>query len=160
MRAGIGYDVHRLVEGEKLVLGGCIIPYNKGLSGHSDADVLLHAVMDGMLGAASRGDIGEIFPPESDEFKNASSLKLLQRVNKIISRDMFEVNNIDVTMIMEAPKISQYKEEMVTNISDHISVKKNKINIKATTCEGLGFIGKGEGIAAQSIVTLVRIEQG
>lgn len=160
MRAGIGYDVHRLSEGEELIIGGCKIPYKKGLSGHSDADVLIHSVIDGMLGAAGLGDIGECFPQSDERFRDISSLKLLQRVNKMISKNNFAVNNIDVTIIMEAPKIKQYKEEMVTNISQNISVKKSRVNVKATTSEGLGFTGKGAGIAAQAIVTLRRIEQG
>ncbi len=159
MRAGLGYDVHKLTEGEELILGGCKIPFHKGLKGHSDADVLIHSIIDGMLGAASLGDIGDFFPETADQYKNISSLKLLNQANKIISENNFAVNNIDVTIVMEAPKIKQYKEEMVTNISSHISVHNSRINIKATTSEGLGFTGKGEGIVAQSIVTLRRIEK-
>ena len=154
MRTGIGYDIHRLVFGRKLVLGGVTIPFEKGLLGHSDADVLLHAVCDALLGAAGLGDIGLYFPDTDNKFKDMESIKLLDRTNKMIREKGFTIINIDSTIFAEAPKLSPYREEMKTNIAQILGIDPDRINIKATTTEGLGMIGKGEGIGAMSIVLL------
>ena len=154
MRTGIGYDIHRLVYGRKLVLGGVTIPFEKGLLGHSDADVLLHAVCDALLGAAGLGDIGLYFPDTDNKFKDMESIKLLDRTNKMIREKGFTIVNIDSTIFAEAPKLSPYREEMKTNIAQILEIDPDRINIKATTTEGLGMIGKGEGIGAMSIVLL------
>lgn len=154
MRIGIGYDVHPLVEGRKLILGGVEVPFNKGLAGHSDADVLLHAVCDASLGAAGEGDIGCHFPASDPQYKNISSLTLLQKVFQIISKKHTLVNNIDATVIAEKPRLSPYINAMKEKIAASLGIKKEAVNIKATTTEGLGFIGKGEGMAAYAVVTL------
>ena len=154
MRIGIGYDIHRLVYGRKLVLGGVTIPFEKGLLGHSDADVLLHAVCDALLGAAGLGDIGLYFPDTDNEFKDMESIKLLDRTNKMIREKGFTIINIDSTIFVETPKLSLYREEMKKNIAQILEIDPGRINIKATTTEGLGMIGKGEGIGAMSVVLL------
>lgn len=159
MRIGHGYDVHRLVEGRKLILGGVIIEYNKGLLGHSDADVLIHAIMDALLGAAGLGDIGQYFPASDDKFKGISSLKLLEQVNTLLKAQNFLIVNIDSTVILEEPKISKYIQNMKHNISSTLQCDVNLINIKATTEEGLGFIGVREGIAAYAVVLIKKGEQ-
>ena len=159
MRIGHGYDVHRLVEGRKLILGGVIIEYNKGLLGHSDADVLIHAIMDALLGAAGLGDIGQYFPASDDKFKGISSLKLLEQVNTLLKAQNFLIVNIDSTVILEEPKISKYIQNMEHNISSTLQCDVNLINIKATTEEGLGFTGIREGIAAHAVVLIKKGEQ-
>ncbi|RKD26414.1 2-C-methyl-D-erythritol 2,4-cyclodiphosphate synthase [Caminicella sporogenes DSM 14501] len=157
MRVGIGYDVHRLVEGRKLILGGVDIPYQKGLLGHSDADVLLHAIKDAMLGAVALGDIGKLFPDTDNRYKGISSIKLLSKVNNRLKEKGYRVNNIDAVIIAQKPKMAPYIEDMRKNIANTLSIDKDSINIKATTTEGLGFTGTGEGIAAQAIVSVDKI---
>lgn len=154
MRIGFGYDVHRLVEGRKLFLGGVEIPFEKGLLGHSDADVLLHAMCDALLGAAGMGDIGRRFPDTDPKYKGIASLKLLSRTFQIISEAGFVVNNIDATIVAEAPKIAPYSDSMRENISKILNIDYNRINIKATTAEGLGIIGAGAAIAAYCVVSV------
>ncbi|MEW9094562.1 MAG: 2-C-methyl-D-erythritol 2,4-cyclodiphosphate synthase [Clostridiaceae bacterium] len=157
MRIGMGYDVHRLVEGRKLIIGGVEIPYEKGLLGHSDADVLLHALMDSILGAAALGDIGKHFPDKDDSYKDISSVKLLKEVKKIVENKGYKVANIDSTIIAQSPKMAPYIEEMRMKVSETLDISVDMINIKATTEEGLGFTGSGEGISAQSICLLSKI---
>ena len=154
MRIGMGYDLHRLAFGRKLVLGGVTIPFEKGLLGHSDADVLLHAVCDALLGAAGLGDIGLYFPDTDNEFKDMESIKLLGRTNKMVREKGFTIINIDSTIFAETPKLSPYREEMQKNIAQTLEIDPCRINIKATTTEGLGIIGKGEGIGAMSVALL------
>ena len=154
MRVGMGYDVHRLVENRKLILGGVEIPYEKGLLGHSDADVLLHAIMDALLGAAGLGDIGKHFPDSDEKYKGMSSIKLLEHVGKLLEENMFIINNIDATIIAQRPKVGPYRHEMVKNIAKALKIEENLVNVKATTEEGLGFTGSGEGISSQAIASL------
>jgi 2-C-methyl-D-erythritol 2,4-cyclodiphosphate synthase len=148
MRIGTGYDVHRLVKGRKLVLGGVTIPFEKGLLGHSDADVLVHAVCDALLGAAGLGDIGFHFPDTDPKFKDISSIKILSKTVEMLKDKGFRVINLDSTIMAEAPKLSPYKAEMQKNISRIIEIEPERVNVKATTSETLGLIGRGEGIAA------------
>ena len=155
-RIGTGFDVHRLVEGRKLILGGVEIPYEKGLDGHSDADVLIHALMDALLGAAAMGDIGRHFPDTDDAYKGISSMKLLDRVNNILAENMYSIGNADITVIAQKPKLSPYIEKMRENIADVLGIGKDLINIKATTTEKLGFTGRGEGIAAEAVCSIYR----
>lgn len=155
MRIGIGYDVHKLVENRKLILGGVEIPYSKGLLGHSDADVLVHAIMDSILGAAGLGDIGKFFPDNDEKYKGISSLKLLEEVSTIIKSKGYAVGNIDSVIIAQKPKLAPYIEEMRINLSNILNISPSNINIKATTEEGLGFTGTGEGISSQSVCLLV-----
>ena len=152
MQIGIGYDVHRLVTGRQLILGGALIPFEKGLLGHSDADVLVHAVCDALLGSAGLGDIGLHFPDTDPQYKNISSLKLLSQTHEMVRQKGFTICNIDTTIFAEAPKIGPYRDAMQKNIARAVEVDPGCINIKATTTEGLGIIGKGEGIAAMSVV--------
>ena len=154
MRIGIGYDVHKLVTGRKLVLGGVVIPFEKGLLGHSDADVLVHAVCDALLGAAAMGDIGLHFPDSDPTFKNISSIKLLAETNAMIRGNGFTIGNIDTVIFAEAPKISPYRKMMQEKLASTVEVDPDCINIKATTTEGLGSIGKGQGIGAMSVALL------
>ena len=154
MRIGLGYDVHRLVAGRELVLGGVTIPYEKGLDGHSDADVLLHAICDALLGAAAEGDIGSHFPDSDPAFKGIYSIDLLDRTNRIITRKGLRIVNLDATVIAQAPKLQPYKQEMAALISKTLKIDIDRINIKATTTEGLGFTGQGEGIAAMCTALL------
>lgn len=154
MRIGIGYDVHKLVENRPLIIGGITIPYKKGLLGHSDADVLTHAIIDSMLGALSLGDIGKYFPDNDPKYKNISSIKLLSYINEIIIKKGYHLGNIDSIIIAESPKFSPYIYQMRKTISNTLKVNINLIGIKATTEEGLGFTGKKEGIAAQSVCLL------
>ncbi|CAN5700128.1 2-C-methyl-D-erythritol 2,4-cyclodiphosphate synthase [soil metagenome] len=154
-RTGIGYDVHRFSEDRPLILGGVTVPFEKGLAGHSDADVLLHAIMDALLGAAALGDIGIHFPPGDDRFFNASSLTLLADVASMLISNSYQVVNIDSTLIVEAPRISPHTPKMRATIADVLNIQSSQVNIKATTNEGMGFIGRSEGIAALSICTLV-----
>jgi len=151
IRVGFGYDIHPLVDERKLILGGVIIPFTKGLKGHSDADVVCHAIADALLGAIAKSDIGEHFPDTDKQYKDASSIDLLKKTGEIIKDAGFHINNIDVTVIAENPKISPYKNEMVRNISQTLELDKNQVSIKATTHEGLGDLGRGEAIAACAV---------
>lgn len=155
MRIGMGYDVHRLVPDRKLIIGGVDIPYELGLLGHSDADVLLHAIMDALLGAAALGDIGKHFPDSDPAYKGISSIKLLEHVGKLLKDNDFEIGNIDATIIAQKPKMRPYIDEMNQNIADALGIDISKINVKATTEEGLGFTGSGEGISSQAICLLL-----
>lgn len=154
----MGYDVHRLVEGRELILGGVKIPYEKGLLGHSDADVLVHAVMDALLGAAALGDIGKHFPDTDPEYKGISSIRLLAHVGELIEEQLYVVGNIDATIIAQKPKMAPYIEQMRANIADTLQLDISQVNIKATTEEGMGFTGSGEGISAQAAACLDTIE--
>ena len=154
MRVGIGYDVHPLVENRNLILGGVLIPFQKGLDGHSDADVLVHAVIDALLGAAGMGDIGGMFPDTDDSYKDISSLVLLRHVAQVLKKAMFEVENIDATIVAQKPRIAPYIEKMKENIALELGIQTDRINIKATTTEGMGFIGAGDGMAAYAIALL------
>lgn len=154
MRVGIGYDVHRLKKGRKLILGGVDISYHLGLDGHSDADVLIHAIMDAMLGAAGLPDIGVNFPDNDSAYKDISSLKLLKKVNQLVTGQGFTLVNVDSTVIAQEPKLSPYMEQMRNNLAETLNIDLGAVGIKATTTEGLGFCGQGLGIAAQSVVLL------
>lgn len=155
MRIGHGYDVHRLVEGRKLILGGVYVPYEKGLLGHSDADVLLHAVMDALLGAAAMGDIGGLFPDTDMAFKDISSMVLLQRVAARLKEQGYRVENVDVTMVAQKPKLKPYLPEMVENIASTLEISRQQVNIKATTEEHLGFTGDGSAMACHCVCLIV-----
>jgi len=154
MKVGIGYDIHRLAKSRKLILGGVEIPFEKGLSGHSDADVLTHSICDAILGALGKGDIGRHFPDTDSQYKGISSLILLGKVCEIMTEANFQVNNLDSVIIAEKPHLAPYIEGMEKNLSRVLKINRELINIKATTNEELGWIGKGEGIAAYSIVSL------
>ena len=158
MRIGQGYDVHRLVEGRKLIIGGVDIPYEKGLLGHSDADVLLHAVMDALLGAAALGDIGQHFPDSDERYKGISSIALLKEVGKILQENGYMIENIDSTVIAQRPKLLPYRPQMAENIAAALGIEKEQVSVKATTEEGLGFTGTGEGISSQAITLLTSVE--
>lgn len=149
-RVGNGFDVHKFDESRKLILGGVQVPFDKGLAGHSDADVLLHAAMDALLGAAGMGDIGKLFPDTDDRYKGISSVKLLREVAALIKGSGFQVGNLDITLICEAPKIAKYADEMKSVIAGELGCPETSINIKGTTTEGLGFTGRGEGIACMA----------
>ena len=151
MRVGMGYDVHRLVEGRDLIIGGVKIPYEKGLLGHSDADVLLHAIMDALLGAAALGDIGKHFPDTDPQYKGISSIKLLEHVAKLIEEKGYIVENIDATIIAQKPKLLPHIDQMIKNVADALELSEDQVNIKATTEEGLGFTGTLQGISSQAI---------
>ncbi len=157
MRIGTGYDVHRLTENRTLILGGVAIPYEKGLLGHSDADVLLHAIMDALLGAAALGDIGRHFPDSAPEYDGISSMVLLKRVADLLAEEHYLIGNIDATIIAQRPKLAPYIAEMRTNIAEALGIAQNQVNVKATTEEGLGFTGRGEGIAAQAVCLLTTV---
>ena len=159
MRVGMGYDVHKLVEERELILGGVNIPHTLGLLGHSDADVLLHAIMDALLGAAALGDIGKHFPDTDEKYKGISSLKLLEHVGKLIEQEGYVIENIDATVIAQKPKLRPYIEEMEENIAKTLGLEKNQVNVKATTEEGLGFTGSGEGISSQAVCMLLSIRE-
>ena len=154
MRIGMGYDVHKLVEGRKLILGGVEIPYEKGLLGHSDADVLLHAIMDALLGAAALGDIGKHFPDTDPAYKGISSIRLLEHVADLLEEHQFLIENIDATIIAQRPKMRPYIDTMRENIAKALKIEADQINVKATTEEGLGFTGSGEGISSQAICAI------
>lgn len=154
MRIGIGYDVHKLAKGRNLVIGGVKIPHEKGLLGHSDADVLLHAVMDALLGAAALGDIGKHFPDTDMSYKDISSMELLERVGGLIENELYIISNIDATVIAQTPKLSPYIEKMRENIAEVLKISEGQVNVKATTEEGLGFTGNGEGICAHAAACL------
>jgi 2-C-methyl-D-erythritol 2,4-cyclodiphosphate synthase len=158
MRIGNGYDVHRLTEGRKLILGGVTVPYEKGLSGHSDADVLVHAIMDALLGAAAMGDIGQHFPDSDPAYSGANSLTLLRSVFAMLKEAGFKIENIDSVIICEKPKLAPFIAAMRENIAAVLETSTDNINVKATTEEGLGFIGSGEGIAASAVALLSRFE--
>lgn len=151
MRVGMGYDVHRLVEGRKLIIGGVEIPYEKGLLGHSDADVLLHAIMDALLGAAALGDIGKHFPDTDERYKGADSMKLLSEVKRLLEEKLYIIENIDATVIAQSPKMAPYIDQMRENICNCLCIDKDQVNIKATTEEKLGFTGGGLGISSQAV---------
>ncbi len=154
MRIGMGYDVHKLVKERDLIIGGVNIPYEKGLLGHSDADVLLHAISDALLGAAALGDIGKHFPDTDPKYKGADSLVLLQEVGKLLENECYIIENIDATIIAQAPKMRPYIDTMRRNIADALSIDISQVNVKATTEEGLGFTGSREGISSQAICLL------
>lgn len=154
MKVGIGYDVHALTENRKLIIGGVNIPYEKGLYGHSDADVLIHAIMDSLLGAMGKGDIGKLFPDTDSKYKDSDSRILLRNIYELMDDNNFRVGNIDSVIIAQKPKMAPYIEEMKKNIADDLKTDISNINIKATTTENLGFEGRGEGIAAKSICLL------
>lgn len=157
MRVGLGYDVHKLVEDRELIIGGVHIPYEKGLLGHSDADVLVHAIMDALLGAAALGDIGKHFPDTDPKYKGADSLQLLRHVGELLEEHLYVVENIDATIIAQRPKMAPHIETMRNNIADVLGIELDQINIKATTEEGLGFTGTGEGISSQAICAIEKI---
>lgn len=157
MRIGQGYDVHKLTEGRALILGGVTIPYEKGLLGHSDADVLVHAVMDALLGAAALGDIGEHFPDTDPAYKGISSIELLKKVGSLLEERGFVIENIDATIIAQRPKLKDYRPLMVENIAAALGISKDRVSVKATTEEGLGFTGSGEGISSQAITLLTEV---
>lgn len=157
MRIGQGYDVHRLVNDRALILGGVEIPYEKGLLGHSDADVLVHAVMDALLGAAALGDIGQHFPDTDPKYKGISSIELLKGVGKLLDEHHYVIENIDTTIIAQKPKLAKYRPQMAANIAAALNLHPGQVSVKATTEEGLGFTGTGEGIAAQAIVLLTEV---
>ena len=159
MRVGLGYDVHKLVEGRKLIIGGVNVPHEKGLLGHSDADVLIHAVMDSILGALALGDIGKHFPDTDEKYKGADSMKLLEFVYNLINEKGYGIGNIDCTIIAQIPKMSPHIQNMRENIAKALNTSIENINVKATTEEGLGFTGAKEGIAAQSICLLVKVDK-
>ena len=154
MRVGMGYDVHKLVEDRKLILGGVDISYEKGLLGHSDADVVVHAIMDALLGAAAMRDIGYHFPDTDEKYKGASSIELLKEVGKLLEEKLYIINNIDATIIAQAPKLAPYIEKMIANVATALRISKEQVNIKATTEEGLGFTGSKAGISSHAICSL------
>lgn len=151
MRIGHGYDVHRLVDDRKLILGGVLIPYEKGLLGHSDADVLAHAVMDALLGAAALGDIGKHFPDTDFTYKGADSLQLMRHVRELLSNHGYKIGNIDATIIAQRPKLAPFIPGMINNIANALNISHNRVSVKATTEEKLGFTGNGEGIATHAV---------
>lgn len=155
MRIGMGYDVHKLTEGRRLIIGGVAIPYEKGLLGHSDADVLVHAIMDAVLGAAALADIGTHFPDTDPAYEGASSIELLERVGRLIKEQGYSVGNIDAVIIAQQPKMRPYIDSMRENMAAALGIEKGQINVKATTEEGLGFTGQGAGISAQAICLLL-----
>lgn len=158
MRIGIGYDVHKLIEGRKLILGGVEIFFEKGLLGHSDADVLIHAIMDALLGAAALGDIGKHFPDTDEKYKGIDSLLLLKKVKKLLDEKFYLIGNIDAVIIAQRPKLAPYIDSIIKNIAETLEISENQINIKATTEEGLGFTGNGEGISSQAVCILQSVD--
>ena len=159
MRVGMGYDVHRLVENRDLILGGVKIPYEKGLLGHSDADVLLHAIMDALLGAAALGDIGKHFPDTDPAYEGASSMKLLEHVGKLLEEENYQIINIDATIIAQRPKMLPHIPQMRVFIAEDLGCHMDDVNVKATTTEKLGFTGRGEGIACEAVALLRKAEK-
>ena len=157
MRNGHGYDVHRLVEGRKLILGGVEIPFEKGLDGHSDADVLVHAVMDALLGAAALGDIGKLFPDSDERYLGADSIGLLKTVRTVLEEDGWKLSNLDATVIAQRPKLAPYIDTMRKRIADALETDAENVSVKATTEERLGFTGSGEGIAAHAVCLIERV---
>ena len=160
MRVGMGYDVHKLVEGRPLILGGVEIPHTLGLLGHSDADVLVHAIMDALLGAVALGDIGKHFPDTDPQYKGISSMKLLEHVRQLLEQNGYVVENIDATVIAQKPKLRPYIAQMEKNIAETLGIAEDQINIKATTEEGLGFTGTEQGISAQAVCMLATFYEG
>ena len=158
LRIGHGYDVHRLVEGRRLILGGVEIPWEKGLLGHSDADVLTHAVMDALAGAARLGDIGKLFPDTDPAYAGISSLKLLEEVGKKLTEKQFLVVNVDVVLLAQAPKVGPYRQQMAENLAAALGIDVEQMNVKATTEEGLGFTGDGSGMAAHAVVLIEKMD--
>jgi 2-C-methyl-D-erythritol 4-phosphate cytidylyltransferase / 2-C-methyl-D-erythritol 2,4-cyclodiphosphate synthase len=158
VRTGFGYDIHRLVPQRKLVLGGVLIPSSVGLLGHSDADVLLHAICDALLGAAALGDIGRHFPDSDKEFKDVSSVTFLKKIRKLLEQNSFRVVNVDSTVVLEQPKIASFIPEMQHNIAEALGIQSGQISVKATTNEGLGAVGSGEGCAAYAVASLQSLE--
>ncbi len=158
MRIGFGYDVHRLVLNRKLILGGVVVPYLKGLEGHSDADVLLHAIADALLGAAAMGDIGKHFPDTDPKYKDISSLILLKHVAELLRTNSYEINNIDSTVVLQQPKIAPFIQMMRENIARTLGISVDKVSVKATTNEGLGFIGMGEGAAVYAVASINELQ--
>ncbi len=156
IKIGSGYDVHELVPERKLVLGGVFVPFEKGLKGHSDADVLIHSVCDAILGAAGLGDIGRHFPDSDHKFKDISSLILLKKCGEMLEEKGYSVGNIDCTIFAQAPKVEPYKKQMEQNIASTIGISTESVNVKATTTEGLGFEGRGEGIGAHAVVLIIK----
>ncbi|HER25309.1 MAG TPA: 2-C-methyl-D-erythritol 2,4-cyclodiphosphate synthase [Candidatus Atribacteria bacterium] len=154
MRIGFGYDVHPLILNEKLILGGEIIPYPKGLEGHSDADVLIHSLIDALLGAAGEGDIGQHFPDDDEQYKNISSLKLLKNIYQILKKKKLAINNIDVSLVLEEPRVAPFFQSMKDNIARVLKISSEKVNIKATTNEKMGFVGRKEGAVSYCVVSL------
>lgn len=159
MRAGIGFDIHPLIEGRKLVIGGVAIPFERGLMGHSDADVLAHAVIDSLLGAAALGDIGKHFPDNDPQYKDVSSITLLERVGVMLNDNEFTVENIDATVICERPRLADHIETMCHNIAKALGIERARVSVKASTANGLGTIGKGEGIAAITVALIKKVEK-
>lgn len=155
-RIGQGYDVHRLVEGRALILGGVTIPWEKGLLGHSDADVLLHALMDALLGAAALGDIGHLFPDTDEQYRGADSRVLLRRVKEVLTQHHFLIGNVDATLVAQKPKIAPYIQQMRQNIADDLEIPLDAVSVKATTEERLGFTGDGSGMSAQAIALIFK----
>lgn len=158
MRVGMGYDVHKLVEGRPLILGGVHVPYEKGLLGHSDADVLLHAISDALLGAAALGDIGRHFPDTDPKYKGADSMELLKQVRKLVEEECYLIENVDATVIAQRPKLAPYIEEMAGNIAEALGIGRKQVNVKATTEEHLGFTGEGLGISANAVCMLTPVD--
>lgn len=158
IRVGMGYDVHKLTEGRDLILGGVKIPWEKGLLGHSDADVVVHAIMDALLGAAALRDIGRHFPDTDPQYKGISSIKLLQHVGKLLEEKMYVINNVDATIIAQKPKLLPYIDTMISNVAEALHLEEDQVNIKATTEEGLGFTGSQEGISAHAVCALTHVQ--
>lgn len=154
MKIGFGYDIHPLVEGRPLIIGGVTIPFEKGLQGHSDADVMAHAVADAVLGAAGLGDIGEHFPDTDEAFENFDSMVFLKEIERKVYFEKLTIENIDISLVLQKPKISPFKEEMRRNIAKNLFLKPEQVNVKATTGEGLGFVGKGEGAICYAVAML------
>ena len=157
LRVGHGYDVHRLVEGRALILGGVTVPFDRGLLGHSDADVLTHAVMDALLGAAALGDIGKHFPDTDERFKGADSMKLTEHVVGLLAERGWQINNVDVTIIAQRPKLASFIPAMRAQVARVLGVEEEAVNVKATTTEKLGFTGRGEGIASEAVASIIRL---
>ena len=157
MRVGFGYDVHRLVDERKLILGGVEIPFEKGLLGHSDADVLVHAIMDALLGAAALGDIGKHFPDTDERYRGISSILLLKKVREKLEEKGYQVGNIDATIVVQKPKLAKFIPKMEVNLAEALEIEGSQVNVKATTTEGLGFAGSGEGIAAYATTVILEV---
>ena len=157
MRVGFGYDVHRLVDERKLILGGVEIPFEKGLLGHSDADVLVHAIMDALLGAAALGDIGKHFPDTDERYRGISSILLLKKVREKLEEKGYQVGNIDATIVVQKPKLAKFIPKMEVNLAEALEIEGSQVNVKATTTEGLGFAGSGEGIAAYATTVVLEV---
>ncbi len=160
MRIGIGFDAHKFIEGKPLILGGVEIPFEFGLEGHSDADVVAHAIMDAILGAVAAGDIGQHFPDTDEQYRNISSMILLSRVGRMLSERGFRVGNIDCVAVLEEPKVSPHREAMREKIAGALEIEKDRVGLKASTTEGLGFTGRREGIAAYAVVLVEELDEG